>query len=59
MTHVEDGNSLVVALWTPSSSVSGRAGLSSLDWKELRHGLRRVEATLGFTGLYPNVLWCS
>ena len=59
MTCVEDGNSLAVVFWTPSSSVSGRAGLSSLDWKELRHSLRRVEATLGFTGLYPHVLWCS
>lgn len=57
MTRV-DGNHLTVAFWTPSRTISGRAGLSSLDWKELRHDLRRVEAALEFTRLYPNVLWC-
>lgn len=55
MTRVEDGNSLAVAFLTRSSSVSGRAGSSRRDWKELRHRIRRVEATLGFTGLYRDV----
>jgi len=54
----EDGKSLAVAFWTPSS-VSGRAGSSGPEWKELRHGLGRVEATLGSTEMYANVLWCS